>query len=529
MPSRCGAGNRLVVDVGEVHHLAHCAAADVLQRAAQHVEADEGPEVADVAAGVHRETARVHAHGVVARRARTAPPAASACCTGASACTGSGCIAWRMWQTSGVAGGCQSTDRPGPRDRCVARQRLGASRARMTTSSALGRRTKRTSSGCRRSRPAAIGRLGRASTHLVGDGRRPPRTCRRRRSATCDSQTAHRARASPRAGSAAVCNRELERRPELIVDLHEMSVEQSAGPGGCRRRSAPAARPRRRTAARPAAAARIRATRSRRTGRASNPSTCVSIVTGAAALERRPDADVRHRRDGARRRCRPWWRRRRGRHQLVRRSQDSRSETQFPAAPGAAHDRAVDGVVMAEQRAGLVDAALGDQPANPRAGDDEVLVADRIDLLGPEAVLRAQRAQQREVAGPLASEEKVRADPDLGDAQPVDQHRPDERLGLPLRQLVREADDGRAVDAGRSSASSFWAVVIRSGGALSGRTTRGGCGSKVRTTAVPPRSDAPRRMRSMILMCPRCRPSKLPSASTGLHPARRPRHRRESG
>ena len=37
-------------------------------------------------------------------------------------------------------------------------------------------------------------------------------------------------------------------------------------------------------------------------------------------------------------------------------------------------------------------------------------------------------------------------------------------------------------------ASSFCAVVISSGGALSGRTTRGGCGSKVITTAVAPRS-----------------------------------------
>ena len=43
-------------------------AADVVQRAAQHVEADERPEVADVAAVVDRETARVHAHGVVAGR-----------------------------------------------------------------------------------------------------------------------------------------------------------------------------------------------------------------------------------------------------------------------------------------------------------------------------------------------------------------------------------------------------------------------------------------------------------------------------
>ena len=41
-------------------------AAQVLERAAQHVEAHERPEVADVPAGVDGEAARVHAHGVVA-------------------------------------------------------------------------------------------------------------------------------------------------------------------------------------------------------------------------------------------------------------------------------------------------------------------------------------------------------------------------------------------------------------------------------------------------------------------------------
>ncbi len=48
-------------------------------------------------------------------------------------------------------------------------------------------------------------------------------------------------------------------------------------------------------------------------------------------------------------------------------------------------------------------------------------------------------------------------------------------------------------------ASSFCAIVISSGGALSGRTTRGGCGSKVMTTAMAPRSLATRRTLSRIL------------------------------
>ena len=63
-----GAENRPVVDVGEVHHLVHPPPAHVLQRAAQHVQADEGAEVADVPAVVDREAAGVHAHRVAHRR-----------------------------------------------------------------------------------------------------------------------------------------------------------------------------------------------------------------------------------------------------------------------------------------------------------------------------------------------------------------------------------------------------------------------------------------------------------------------------
>src|SRR5690349_4318300 len=44
----------------------HLEAADVFQRAAQHVHAHERAEVADVSAGIHGEAARVHAHRVVA-------------------------------------------------------------------------------------------------------------------------------------------------------------------------------------------------------------------------------------------------------------------------------------------------------------------------------------------------------------------------------------------------------------------------------------------------------------------------------
>ena len=61
-----GADDGLVVDVGEVHDVMHLVAGDVFQRAAQHVHGHEGPEVADVTAGVHGQAAGIHAHRAVA-------------------------------------------------------------------------------------------------------------------------------------------------------------------------------------------------------------------------------------------------------------------------------------------------------------------------------------------------------------------------------------------------------------------------------------------------------------------------------
>src|SRR3954451_4615477 len=113
-----------------------------------------------------------------------------------------------------------------------------------------------------------------------------------------------------------------------------------------------------------------------------------------------------------------------------------RASTEYAAPKGRTTDH----------RARLVDAAFADQPADPRAADHEILVADRIDLLGLEAVAAAERAQQREVAGAVVAEQKIRADPDFRDAQPLDEHGADEALRIPARQLWREADDGGALD-----------------------------------------------------------------------------------
>ena len=125
-------------------------------------------------------------------------------------------------------------------------------------------------------------------------------------------------------------------------------------------------------------------------------------------------------------------------------SKVGRGKSDLAAALPSLDDRAVDEVRMAEQRARFVHAALGHQPADARAADDEVLVAYRIDLVGPEPVALPERAQQAEVAAAAVAEQEVRADPHFRDPQPVDEHRPHERLGVPLRQLVREPHDRHA-------------------------------------------------------------------------------------
>jgi hypothetical protein len=83
-----------------------------------------------------------------------------------------------------------------------------------------------------------------------------------------------------------------------------------------------------------------------------------------------------------------------------------------------------------------------------RAADDEILVADRVDFFRLEPVAAAEDAEHREVAGPVAAEQEIRADPHLADVQPVDQHVADEGFRIPVRQLGREADDRRALHAG---------------------------------------------------------------------------------
>ena len=122
-------------------------------------------------------------------------------------------------------------------------------------------------------------------------------------------------------------------------------------------------------------------------------------------------------------------------------------KAECPATRVAVDDPAVDEILVPQQRGGLVDAALPHQPPDASARHDEVLVADRIDLVHPETAILANGSQQRERAGSVAAEEKIGAHPDLGDMQPVDEHRFDERFGRPLRHRRRESHHRDALQA----------------------------------------------------------------------------------
>ena len=206
-----------------------------------------------------------------------------------------------------------------------------------------------------------------------------------------------------------------------------------------------------------------------------------------------------------------------GRQQLVLGQQVRGREPQLAPPLRALRHHAIDEIVVAEQRPGFVHASFRDEATDPCAADDEILVADRVDFLGAKAVARAERAKYAEGAGPIVTEQEIRARPT---PRPRAASRP-ARCATNISGSQFDISGVKRTTAtpcmpARVSASSRCAVVISSGGALSGRTTRGGCGSKVIAAGVPARSPARRRTRSTIFMWPRCSPSKLPSARTGL-------------
>src|SRR5262245_55322858 len=99
------------------------------------------------------------------------------------------------------------------------------------------------------------------------------------------------------------------------------------------------------------------------------------------------------------------------RQQLILGFQVGGRKSDRAAAPVAFNDDAVDVVLMAKQRSGLIHSSFADQPSDSGTADDEILVSHRVDLFGLEPQGRAERAEQREIAAPIVAEEKIRADP----------------------------------------------------------------------------------------------------------------------
>ena len=164
--------------------------------------------------------------------------------------------------------------------------------------------------------------------------------------------------------------------------------------------------------------------------------------------KRRAHADVGDRRidnavDSQRRRIDPG-----GRDELVRGHDVRRRKPKLTAAACAPGDDTVDEVVMPEQGPRFIDSPFRHQPADSRAADDEVLVADGIDLLGAEPVARTEAAQHRERPGTFVAEEEIGSDPDFRHVQPLDQDRAHKRFGVPSGELAGEPDDGDALHAG---------------------------------------------------------------------------------
>ncbi len=147
--------------------------------------------------------------------------------------------------------------------------------------------------------------------------------------------------------------------------------------------------------------------------------------------ERRPDADVCHRRmkhpihlrgggiDTVR------W------NQLVISADVGCREAEVAPASLPLNHHSVDTIMMAQQRARLIHPPFADQAADARAADNKVLVAHRIDLFCTKAVSGAERAHDGKIAGAIAPEEKVCSNPDFGDAHPLHQHAADKRFRIP--------------------------------------------------------------------------------------------------
>ncbi len=209
-----------------------------------------------------------------------------------------------------------------------------------------------------------------------------------------------------------------------------------------------------------------RTARARRRAGRSRPSACCRRSWAARRRWSRPDARRRPPRRGSRR-CRS------AGSSGFAVCRLAVGHAQLPAAAVAAHDHALDDVV--DGRAAPRPRPRGPRPTAAARGcstrRSPCRAPDRSSRC--ETPVLSERAQQRERARAVAAEQEVLADPDFGHAQPFistvstkasGSQRDTSRVKRTIATPPRPA---------RSNAASFWSSVMRSGGALSGRSTCG--------------------------------------------------------
>jgi hypothetical protein len=192
------------------------------------------------------------------------------------------------------------------------------------------------------------------------------------------------------------------------------------------------------------------------------------------------------------------------------------------AAPVAAHDLAVDEIVPAEQLSRLAHVSALERFAHPAAADRTAALEQRRHHLHRETEARAQRLEPPRIALAAAAEAERLAHHHVTRAERLLQHLAGEGL---RESAASRASNGTTTSRSMPSAatsSSFCASVVSAAGAACGRSTRAGCGSKVSTTAEPPLARERATAAATSAWCPRCTPSKLPTA-TDAGPSGEPR------
>ena len=176
---------------------------------------------------------------------------------------------------------------------------------------------------------------------------------------------------------------------------------------------------------------------------------------------------------------------------------------------------------MPEQRPGFVDLPVAQQPSDPRAADHELLVTTG-STFSTRNPLRVPSDRRREKL-PFRSRPNRKFVPTQTSetwSQPTSTSCTN-WSGSHCEISGVKRTMATAVDPAAAMAVTFWSIVISSGGAFSGRTIRGGWGSKVRMAAVALRSSARRRTSSTIFRCPdagrrNCRgPARVGSTPSG--------------